>query len=227
MEQGLVSTPTILLAQEAAFRIEDVGYEHITLPQWAMIYNRVQRDISLRRKIIEHQDTTALVEDERYPYPDGMVQLNGVEFTETPDSPGTYRFLGEIFENEWRALTTGSYPIGMPESYLARKSMFVLDKVPAAVIDKAIRITYWATPEDVADIQIGTLELPDFARDHVVDGMVIMAMYARGDERRAAAAEREWLKREEFIAEPISDRSEDRRSNLRTQSSINPYGDQV
>lgn len=219
-----MSVPSILLAQEAAARIEDPAFVQVSLGDWRLFLNRVQRDISLRRKVVEREDLGDLVLDERYPYPDELVQLRSVWFTSVPSDFKTFRTLGEMMEDEWLLAVDRNYPTGEPERYLARKGMFVLDKVPTTEVIGGLKIVYWGLPDEVSDITIGFLQLPDMARDHVVDGMVIMAQYSRGDERRAAAAEREWLKREEFLADPITDRSDDRRSSLRPKSLQDPFG---
>lgn len=218
-----MSVNALTLATEAGRRCGDELFTRITRDDWKDFLNAVCRDIASRFHVVEYESTFDVVANmENYPYPDDMVQIRFMRYSDTPDTAGTYEDVDETPFDEWRERTSRSYPIGTPDEYCPRAGFFSLVPMAATTIEDGGLLSYWGLPADVTDLTTQSLQLPDFFRDYVVAGMVIQGKRKDKAFDEADALERAWLNQESQMREKMEDRARDRRASLRPKSARHP-----
>lgn len=214
-----MSTKAITIVREAARRIGDDAFSRVSELDWKDFLNQVARDLCSRMKVLEREATTGTVaNEERLTYPADLVQIRYVQYTETPSDTFTYRDLEEEPFDEWRLSTSGAYLAGTPAKYTARSGWMTLVPTPSETIASAIKMGYWAIPDEVVTLETEDIPVPEFLRDHLRDGMVPLALRKDRRYEEANEAEAVWRSKEAELAKPATDRADDRRDRLRTQS---------
>jgi hypothetical protein len=205
------------VVNEAALLLGDAAFRLITPAKWLTLLNRAQRKMSQRLNLYGVQATFSITAGiNRVALPDDCTQLRRVDFTETPETPGSYRKLGDLTEDEWEARVQGHYPTGTPLEYCARMGWFHLVPEPDTTIVDAGRMDYWASPPDITDLDVQSLVIPDMARDHLVTGLLIEGMRASRQFVEARELEQEWMTvMEPEFKERLENRSDDRRMSIR------------
>lgn len=210
------------LAQEAGRRIGDEGFSRISLYDWRDFMNTVARDICSRMKVLERESVAGVVaNEERVAYPSDMVQIRYLRYSDTPSEIGTYYDLEERPFDDWRRETSRTYPTGMIYAYTPRASWLTLIAKPSATLANALLMGYWALPDEITTMETDEVPLPDFMRDHLRDGMIPLALRKDRRYEEADAAEAVWRSKEIELAKPITDRADDRRERVRTNSRRN------
>ncbi len=211
-----MSTLVSDLIAEAATRISDPSVRKIVDPEWLGYYNDACHTMSRDYKVIE-QDATfdTVVNEDRYDYPDDMVQMVRLRYSATPSDDTTYKDLGEKFSDEARELEQGGKTSGDPTRYWARGSFVQLIPRPGTAVADGGLISYWRTADRVTVVAGSVLEFRDVLRLFVRDRMVIF-----GKERleRYDEANRDlqvWTAAVEKVLDKIEDPSIDRQSRVR------------
>ena len=211
------------LVDDAALQIGDPNKQRVQLSQWHSIYNRSNRALGEKANVFRYLDQFTLVAGQmKYDYPQLMTVMNGIRVSETPSDETTFQVIEEIFEDEWRNRTSGLYPTAtLPDSYFATSNWFWL--VPMAtnqIVDGAC-IDYFGLPDTISYTSFtasGTvIQAEDFAQDYLVRRMVIHGMEARNRWQEAKDALSLWEADMETFMDKLDDRSQDRRSSLRTR----------
>lgn len=208
--------PASSLIERAARRIDDIRLTNVTTPDLLDYLNAVSDDLCARRRILERVVIFKVYAEDMYAYPSDLVQVKWMRFNEDPvNDPDGYKDLAEMFEDEFREATYGQYPTENPSAYSVSQNYFHLYPRPTAAIDNGGKMGYWSIPDPVTSATAGFLQLPDYLQHHVIEGMVIRAL--EGQRRLDEAEQRRvrWLTVEDELAQPMQDRSADRRSSLR------------
>jgi len=216
-------TVTSLITQ-CATRMRDPNARLTTREEWLAYYNEVQLEVATELRLLEvDADFDLFSMQERYAYPEDAVAIRGIRFSLTPTDLGSYRWLNEIFEDEWRARTNYRYPQGIPYSYCARPNCFVLVPKPDNDYPGTGLITYARTPVWLDSETDAAMELPDQVRTFIADGMMPKAMRARNRYAEAAEQEKVWRAVLASLRDKFEDRSDDRRPALRPVNYRDPY----
>lgn len=214
-----MSTLISTVIDECALKIGDPNKQRITLSQWVTIYNMSNREMCSMANILKFQDEFDLVANQKtYDYPEGMVQCTDIHVSETPDDETTFKFLNEIFEDEYRERVDSLFPSAtLPTEYYATPSWFSLVPMASAGIVDGGCITYFGLPDEISESAVSggeVLQVPDFTRDYLRRRMLIHAMEARNRLTEAKAALEIWMAEMEGLQDKLEDRSLDRRSSL-------------
>lgn len=217
-----MSTTVSQVIDDAAMAFGDPNKQRVETPHWLSIYNRANRELGEKLKIfrfIDEFDLLRLDPDtgemlQKYAYPDGMVVMNGIHVSETPSDRATYRWIGEIFEDEFRDRTSGLYPTAtIPDSYYATSAwVYLVPAVTADIVDGAC-IDYFGLPQDVTDVSTN-MQAPGLARDYLLRRMVVHAMMATNRVAEANAELELWNADMTGLQDKLEDRSNDRRASL-------------
>lgn len=213
-----MSTLVSSLITRALVHLEDTDGSNISRVVALQAFNEVQDLIATELRALRSDYEFNLEANEgAYSWPENRVQACAIRLSRVnpPTGPGDYYYLQEIFEDEFRCLTTGR-PAGDVYGYFAQPGWFELVNVPSEDIVGGGIISTFRLPTwlDVETPQ-ALMELPDLCRGVVVEGMAIkLEMIGRN---RAAARDRWTLWQESLPAlkEKIDDPSIDRRASLR------------
>jgi hypothetical protein len=208
--------PVDFLVGDAALKIGDPSRTRVQNPDWVLFYNQSARELCQKADVLRCRGVFDLSTEDAYPYPSDMTQMTGIEVTETPADPDSWRWLDESFEDEFRSEVDGHYPSAtLPERYFADKTwFFVIPRCTAAIVGGA-RISHFKIPARISDLAVATYELPEFTQDYVIRRMVIYAKFARNRIVEADAELKQWYADVEGLTSKIDDRSNDRRSGIR------------
>ncbi len=202
---------------EAATRLDDPNKARILPAGWLLYYNDAIEAITTDWKVLEQDATHDLLQDEdRYDYPDDLVQMKRWKWSPDPTDPTTYVKAGEIFDDEYDRLTTRNLPVGDAEyQYWARANFFQITPRPTATVVDAGLISYWKLATRATDAAIDLFPLPDTLRVLTREHMLMSAKrtLTRYDEYQVDLSS--WELRVSKIADKIEDRSDDRRARLR------------
>jgi hypothetical protein len=210
-----LSTPVSYLVDDAAQAIGDPNKERVSLAMWKSIFNRSLRELCEKANVLKSQDVFTIGPVTRYPYPEHMTVLSGVEVSDTPSDEGSFRTLDEIFEDEFRELTSRRFPTAsLPTYYFATSSFYYLIPMAENQIVDGGCTTHFGLPERVEDITTALLETPDFTQDYVIRRMIIHGMEARNRWEEAKTSLALWNADVETLQDKMDDRSLDRRSSI-------------
>jgi len=225
-----MSTLVSYLIDDAAAEVGDPNKTRIALPQWLSIYNRANRELCTKANILPFSDSFDLRPldpdtgrpQQRYAYPEQMTVLKSIEVSETPDDDNSFRYLNEMFEDEFRERTASSYPTNtLPDSYFADAAWFFLVPIVTATIEEGGWITYYGLPDRIDNVAGAIMQVDDFAQDYLLRRMIIVGLSARNRHAEAATQLAIWDKDMEGLQDKLNDRSQDRRPSLAPRRS--PY----
>lgn len=219
------------IIDQAATDFGDPTMGRILQAEWLEIYNRSQRSLTRSYRVIEEDAFHDIAANEdRILYPSLCVQLKRWQFTSTPDDPASYVEAGEIFEDEYRAVTRFVIPTGDTGfRYWARLGFIVITPRPTVLVKRGGLMSYWKLAAKVVagDEATVLLEVPETLEDLLVARMVIKAKSRNHRMTEAQAGLAEWEAEMAKAYEPIEDRSDDRRPRLRLRSAMRGYGGMV
>jgi len=182
-------------------------------------FNRVQEKLATELRCLQTDYYFNLVANEpRYVYPNDMVQMSGLRVSQaaTPTSLADYYSVSEMFNDEWRSATYGQRPSAWVYGYIARPSWFELVNAPTASVTDGGILTTWRIPAWlVSEAAPGLMELPDWMRGTVQEGMQILASKANDESDTSRADWEVWVKAIDTLREKFEDRSDDRRAAIR------------
>lgn len=217
-----MSTPVSALVDDAAMAIGDPNKQRVATPQWISIYNRSNRELCQKANVLRFLDEFDLVNLDpdtgelamRYDYPDGMTVMNGIHVSDTPTDPASFRWLKEMFQDEFRVATSGSYPVdSLPTYYFATSDwLYLIGAVAADILDGAC-IDYFGLPDRVTDLS-GVIQVPDMAQDYLIRRMIIHGKMARHNVVEARAELEMWEEDMVSFQDKLDDRSQDRPSSI-------------
>lgn len=211
-----MSVQAIELVTDAAQAVGDPKFSRIFRPTWRAILNRASRDLSKKLKLVKHKAIFDIETDDEYALPDDCIQVVSFQWNDTPADPSSWRWLGEKFEDEFRAATEQTYPDGDPCEYIVFTDTFHLYPRPDAAIVGGGKITYWGHPDPVTDEGTQLITVRDTARDVLLDRMVILGERLMERFDKAAEYEKEWIASLTTDRDKLEDRSADRRARIRT-----------
>lgn len=223
-----MSTYVTDLVSRALLEIGDRNGRRTERDEMLGYFNRVQEKLATEMRCLQTDYYFDLVAGEpRYFYPMDAVQISGIRVarTNTPTSLADYYWLEEYFNDEFRIVTHGQRPLATVYAYHARPEWFELISVPTdAVVDGGI-VSTWRLPTWIAtETQSAVMELRDWLRGPVQEGMQILARLS-GRERAAAMSDWErWVAAIDSLKEKIEDPSDDRRAAIRPPGSIDWTG---
>ena len=213
-----MSTPAIALVTDAALAIGDPNNQRVTLAQWNSIYNRSLRELCQKANVLKFRSVFALEPTAAYSYPPEMTVMTGMEATETPADDESFRTLGELFTDEFRAETSTRYPVAtIPGRYHPTSNWFYFVPRPQAEILGGGRITYYGLPDRVVDeaaLAVANLQTADFTQDLVTRRMIVYGMQARNRLVEARAEMELWDADVQTLVDRLDDRSQDRPSTI-------------
>jgi hypothetical protein len=206
------------LLTQAASQYGDPRMTRISLNDWLDIYNAASEHVTIRWQTLE-QDATfdILANESRYTYPDDMVQLRRVQFSETPSDDTIWREIPETWWDQFRVATDLYLPQNVPFRYCVRANFFELTPRPTTKVLNGGKVAYWKLADTVDDADTD-VELGPVHRKTMRDLMVIYAKERRG---RAEEANRElaiWTENMDTIAKKIEHRADDRKPALHLRS---------
>jgi hypothetical protein len=209
---------------DAAQAIGDPNKQRVQLSQWVSIYNRSNRELCEKANVLKFQDEFDLIAGQRkYDWPELMTVMTDIHVSETPGDETTWRYLKEIFEDEFRDRTDRLYPSAtLPDNYHATESWFWLVPMVSAEIQGGACITYFGLPDRVTQDQVtsGTvLQVPDMAQDYLLRRMIIHGKMSRNRIVEAKVELELWNADMESFQDKLDDRSDDRRSSLAPRKS--------
>lgn len=210
-----MSTLVNYLIADAAQTIGDPNKQRVTSDQWLLFYNQALRKLCEKANVLRLRSLFSLEADADYTYPPEMTVMTGMEVTDTPGDPDSWRECKEMFEDEFRERVSSRYPNAtLPTHYFATSGWFSLIPRPTAEIIYGARITYFGLPVRVVDLTTALLETPDFTQDYVSRRMVISADEARNRLVEAKAALELWEAEVQGLQDKFDDRSQDRPSTI-------------
>jgi len=210
-----MSVPALDVINDAALAIGDPAFTRLKRPQWLVILNQSQRDMARKLRLVRHTATFDIEDSDEYAMPDDCIQSVSFQWNDTPTNRETWRWLAEMFEDEFRAGTDGAFASGDPRKYLALTDTFRLYPRPDREIDGGGKITYWGMPDNVTDETTQAITIRDTARDTLKERMVIYGLRALDRFDKAREHEQEWIASLTTDREKFEDRSADRRPRLR------------
>jgi hypothetical protein len=204
------------MVDDAARAIGDPNKTRVSNADWTSFFNRSARELCEKANVLQYRSIFNLGTQALYPYPDEMVVLSRIEINETPTNDDTWRPLDEKFEDEFRSLTTNTYPTGtVPDSYFSDQGGFYLIPRPAAALADAGRMIFFGLPDRISDVTTATFQLIDIAQDYVTRRMIVYGLKARNRHVEAQSELAQWFTDVEGLQDKLEDRSHDRRSSLR------------
>lgn len=210
-----MATLVSYLIDDAAQAIGDPNKQRIKTPQWLSIYNQAARQLCQKANVLQFRGIFTLSPVGAYLYPPEMTVMTSLEVTDSPNDDESFRFLDEIFEDQFRGRVSARYPTAsLPDSYFAAANWVYLVGRPETSITGGGRITYYGLPDRVTDAVAGVVQTDDFTQDYLIRRMVIGAMEARNRIVEARAALELWEKDVVTLQDKFGDRSQDRRSTL-------------
>jgi hypothetical protein len=215
--QGVnMSTLVSYLVDDAAAAIGDPNKQRVSLAQWLSIYNRSNRELCAKANVLRFLDFFTLEAGQtKYDFPQSMTVMNGIAVSDTPTDLTTFRWIDEMFEDEFRALTTQSYPQAtLPEGYFCSSNWFYLIPAAQAQIVNGGQIDYFGLPDRITALDGALLQVDDMAQDYLLRRMVIHGMMMTHRIVEAKAQLEMWNADMEGFQEKLDDRSQDRRASL-------------
>ena len=205
---------------EAARALSDAGRGKIGTTELLLWYNEAIEHMSLTWKILEEDSTHPIdANEDRYLYPDLMVQMQRWRYSETPTDPLSYTKGREIFEDEFTAATNRSMPTGDQEfRYWARAQFFQITPRPTLTVAAGGLITYWKLAGRVIDPLTEVFELPAGVRVFVRRRIVMEAKLRLHRYEEYATDLAVWERDVDKVADRFEDRSDDRRPRLRLRT---------
>jgi len=210
-----MSLPVSNLVNDAAIAIGDPNKTRVKMSEWTSFYSRAARELCSKANVLQQRATFNLGTQQAYHFPDDMTTMSKMEVSETPTDGDSWRVIREIFEDEFRSMTSGRYSDNtLPEMYFADRLGFYLVPRPTATIVDGGRITYFGLPDAITDATTATYQLPEFTRDYILRRMIVFGLAARNRHAEAEAELRQWFADVEDLQDKMADRSDDRRSSL-------------
>lgn len=212
-----MSTYVLSLIDDAAKAIGDPNKQRVELSQWLSIYNRSNRAMCEKVDLLRKADKFSLVQNQtRYKYPATMTRLCGIQVSETPTDESSFRWLDEMFEDEFRDAVRGRYPLeSLPSRYFATSSWWYLIGAAEVAIADGGCIDYFSLPDEITDLSTNpVIQVDDIARDYITEHMIALSMQSRNRWTESALALQAWEARAEGLIDKLEDRSDDRRSTL-------------
>lgn len=214
-----MSTLVSALIDRTLLKLEDPAGWRNKRPSLLQFFNETQDEIATTLKALRSDYYFDLEANEgAYSYPANRIQITGIRVARVnpPSGLGDYYPLDEKFEDEFRSATAMNRPSGFVYGYFALPGWFELLDLPDADapsggIISTYRIPEWVTVETPQAV----MELPDFCRGYVLEGMLIRARLAGRDRAAAEAEHAVWLERLNVLQEKIDDPSIDRRAAIR------------
>lgn len=213
------------LISEAANNIGDPSQQRIKPATWLMLYNDTLEEITRDYRILERDATFDIsLEEDRYAYPDDLVQAREVRWSSTPTDVNSYAEVGERFDDEQRELTRyGKFDGDTDFHYWARAEFFQLDPKPTVTVTDGGFISYWRLATPITVVQGAVFELPATLRKLSrtlleSNGLEAMERYAE-----AASLREQWENKMLKAYEKFEDRSDDRRAKLRLKSATRRF----
>lgn len=210
-----MSTNVSILVEDAAQAIGDPNKQRVQLSQWLSIYNRSLRELCQKANVLRSRDVFTLDPVTVYTYPEHMTVMTAIEVSETPSDEGSFRYLNEMFEDEFRRRTSAFFPTAsLPTHYFATSSFYYLVPMVTAQIVGGGCITHFGLPTRVLDISTAVVETPDFTQDYIIRRMIIHGLESRNRLVEARAALEMWNADMDTLQDKLDDRSQDRRSSI-------------
>ncbi len=215
-----MSVNALSVINDAALAVGDPGFTRVSRPQWLSILNQAARDLARKMNLVTWTATAAAVAgDEQLALPADCVQVRSLRYYTNPADESTRAWLGEKYEDEYRSLTDRSSSSGDPLYYFVEGETINVWPVPSADLEAAFRIQYWGLPDAVTNESTQGIPVMDFLQDSLRERMVILGLRALKEFDTAAAHELEWQASLTFDRARVEDRSEDRRTRIRTSGS--------
>ncbi len=215
-----MSTNALEIVYEASTLVGDPMFQRITQEDWRHLLNTACRDIA--RKLRVHR-RCALFDIEanspEYAMPEDCLQIISMQYNDTPQDANTWWWLQEMFEDEFRDATHGTFSAARPIRYLARTDTFLLFPQPDASYAGGGKVTYWGLPDEVTSLSTQNIPFQDTLRDTLRDRMVTFALRRLEKFDAAAQHEKEWVASLTTDRDRLEDRAADRRSRMRPISS--------
>ena len=214
-----MSTYVSDLITQALNEIADKDGHRTTRADMLTYYTRAHEKMALTLRCLQSDYYFDLVKGEpRYYYPEDSIQIAGIRIARVaqPTQLSDYYWLDEKFTEEYRRVTWAYRPAAWVYAYHARPQWFELLNSPVADVTDGGIISVWHIPYRITtETPSAVMEVRDFLRGSVIEGMKVLARNA-GRERVAAEAEwRQWVSELETYREKIEDPSDDRRDSLR------------
>jgi hypothetical protein len=219
------------LLSQVALRLGDPRMSRTSQTDLLAFYNEALEEITLGWKVLEEDATCGtLVGERRYLYPEECIQLRRVRYNGTPTDDSTGWDLGEDFWEEHKARTNYSIEDGEPRHYCVRASFFEVRPTPDTAVADGLFVSYWklGTPVIIADVLGGTalVELPAAFRKYLREYTTIFAKEASGRYQESSGDRAALAESLDRVAGRLEDKSDDRRSRLRTVSPAARFGRQ-
>lgn len=214
-----MSVSALVVINEAAELVGDPNFERITRSAWRVFMNQSARDIARKLNLVLKVATFDIVaDDDEYAMPSDCWQVKSLQANETPTDKTTWWWLGEMFEDEFRAATNGQFPSGTrPIKYFARVDTFHLFYRPDTDILGGGKIRYWGMPDEVTSEGTQNIALADIMRDSLRDRMCTYGLRRLEKWDAASMHEKEWQTSLGSDRDKVEDRSADRRPRIRTR----------
>jgi hypothetical protein len=217
------------LLNQVAVRLGDPRMTRTTLSDLLAFHNEALEELTLGWRVLEEDATADIVaEERRYLYPEECVQLRRVRYNATPTTEETGWDLGEDFWEEHKSRTNTFIEAGEPRHYCVRANFFELRPVPETVVVDGLFVSYWklGTPVLLQDILTAEVELPAMYRKYLREYATIYAKEKSGRYQEAAADRAALAESLDRVAGRIEDKSDDRRSQMRTRPAQRRFGRQ-
>lgn len=203
----------------AALHIGDPGRQRVQQAQWNQIATLALNDICSKYLVLKYEDECDLPSDGLLTWPEGLVALQEIKVSSTPTVEESFYKLDEKFKDEWDQFTLKGVPASQaPLIYFADTDYIRLGATLDDDIEDGCRVSYYATPPEVTDPTTTYMPLPDDMRSHLVQRMVVYALFADERDDLARYEEQLWSSREDEIRKIVDRRSVDRREALRPKS---------
>lgn len=219
-----MSVNALAIINEAALACGDPRFSRIDRDEWKMILNQSCRDLSRKMRLTLHTATFDITAgDAEYAFPDDCIQIKSLRWSDNPLDPSLWRWVEELFEDEYRSLTNLAQSTGVPTGYHPQVDTYFMNPIPDATIVGGGKIQYWGMPDEVTNPETERIPVLDVLRDTLRERMVIYAMRRLEKWDAAQARELEWQATLVVDRDRIEDRSADRRSKLRANNSFSRY----
>jgi hypothetical protein len=219
------------LLSQVAVRLGDPRMTRTTQENLLAFYNEALEEITLGWKVLEEDATCDAISGERrYLYPEECVQLRRARYNATPSDDTAGWDLKEDFWEEHKARTNMFIENGEPRHYCVRSTFFEVRPTPETDVTDGIFVSYWklGTPVTLADVLSSTavVELPAMFRKYLRDYTTIFAKEASGRYQEASADRAALAESLDRVAGRLEDKSDDRRSQMRTRPVQGRFGRQ-
>jgi hypothetical protein len=217
------------LLSQVAVRLGDPRMTRTPLADLLAFYNQALEEMTLGWKVLEEDATCdVIINERRYLYPEECVQLRRARYNATPTDPDTGYDLHEDFWEEHKAATNRFIETGEPRRYCVRASFLELRPTPDVAVVDGLFVSYWKLGTTVAADAAGStdVELPATFRKYLREYTMIYAKERSGRYQEAAADRAALAESLDRVAGRLEDKSDDRRSQLRTRPAASRFGRQ-